>query len=124
MGYGLFIEPFMEYHINGGFATLAILGFSKRLINKGGVTSHIDFRETGSKYPSTTARLYGYSLEIEGKTYDGSSGSISIGSYDFGQELQRGRRLNAKFITAPSLRNDSYEFLYDLAGFEFEIVCP
>lgn len=122
--YATFFEPFRDYHTYCGVATCAVFGFSKRLIDEGDVTEEITFRETGSSQRSTTAKLYGYKLEIEGREYDGSSGAIKIGLYDFGQCLQRGRRLRAKFITAPSVRPDSSEFLHDLTGFEFEIVCP
>lgn len=123
--YALFVEPFGDYHAHVGVAATALLGFSKRLVDEGGgEMKHVSFKETGSSRPSTTAKLYGYNLEIEGRKYDGTSGDIRIGAHDFGQELRRGRRLSAKFITAPSLRQDSDDLLQDLEGFEFEIACP
>ena len=93
--YALLIEPFGEYHAHRGFATCALLGFSKRLLDEGEMTESIDFKETGRSYSSSTAKLYGYSLEIEGRTYNGSSGNVEIGTMDFGYgtPLQRGRRL-------------------------------
>lgn len=124
--YALFVEPFGEYHTHHGFAGAALLGFSKRLLDEGGTTESVSYRKISS-YPSTTAKLYGYRLEIEGKPYpkeDDSSGNISIWIYDFGNKLTSGRRLKAKIVSPPSLLPDSHETLEDLAGVEFEIVCP
>ena len=114
-------NPFGEYHTHRGFAAIAPLGFSKRLLDEGGTTESVSYRKISS-YPRTTAKLYGYSIVIEGRAYDGASGDIWI--YDFDKKLTSGRRLKAKIVSPPSLLPDSLETLEELAGVEFEIVCP
>lgn len=117
--YGIFVEPFRDYHDDIKTEGLAVVGCIKRYVDASNAREVVDnFAETG-RSKVAQAELYGYTVDVNGVRYKSdSSGRVYL------DQFPAGTLLNIRIVTAPVLRYDSNDSLEDLVGIELKAQCP